>query len=102
MTTDDFWWITLGLGLVAAAAAVALLQAFLNRIQRVERGAASVWASAQQVARNTATTWMLGQTAERLDRLGEEALRHDDLLRASSGGPSSGRPSSGGPSSGGH
>lgn len=80
MSNNTLWWITLALGLVVAVVAVALLQTFLNKIRRVERGALDIWESAKPVARNTATTWMLTQTTVRLDRLTEEALKHDALL----------------------
>lgn len=80
MSTNTLWWITLGLGLVGAVTATILLHLLLVQIQRVERGAIDVWETAATVARNTATTWMLTQTTVRLDRLTEEALRHDALL----------------------
>lgn len=82
MTNNAAWWITLGVGLVVALVAVALLQTFLNKARRVERGALAIWNSATPVARNTATSWMLTQTTVRLDRLTEEALKHDALLTA--------------------
>ncbi len=81
MSDNTLWWITLAAGLVVAIVAIVLLQIFLNQARRVERGAAQVWESAAQVARNTATTWMLAQTPVRLDRLTEEALRHDAFLK---------------------
>ncbi len=81
MSTNEYWAITLGLGLVVAIVAVVLLQLLLNKVRRVERGAAAVWESGKLVARNTATTWMLGTTSVKLDALTEEALRHDAFLR---------------------
>jgi len=80
MSNHTLWWITLGLGLVVAIVAVVLLQTFLNKTRRVEAGVEAIWESAKPVARNTATTWMLTQTTVRLDRLTEEALKHDALL----------------------
>jgi len=85
MSTNALWWITLGAGLVVAVVAVILLQTFLNQVKRVERGAEAVWEAAKPVARNTATTWMLTQTSVRLDRLTEEAVRHDALLASVQG-----------------
>ncbi len=82
MSNNAAWWITLAVGLVVALVAVALLQIFLNKVRRVERGALAIWNSATPVARNTATTWMLTQTTVRLDKLTEEALKHDQLLSA--------------------
>jgi len=89
MSTHALWWVTLGLGLIVAVAATTLLQLFLNQVKRVERASEAIWEAAKPVARNTATTWMLKQTTVRLDRLTEEALRHDALLasvQAESGG----------------
>ncbi len=85
MTTHTLWWITLGVGLVVAMVAIVLLQLFLNQVRRVERGSLEVWETATTVARNTATTWMLAQTPVRLDRLTEEALRHDAFLKQALG-----------------
>lgn len=81
MTDEALWWIALGLGAVVAVVAVVLLQVFLGYVRRVERGAEAIWEAGKQVARNTATTWMLTQTSERLDELTAEAARHDALLR---------------------
>ncbi len=89
MSTHALWWITLGAGLVVAVVAIVLLQTFLNQVQRVERGSEAIWEAAKPVARNTATTWMLTQTTVRLDRLTEEALRHDALLASVQGASSS-------------
>ncbi|MDQ3389887.1 MAG: hypothetical protein M3508_00920 [Actinomycetota bacterium] len=85
MSTNTYWAISLGLGLVVIVAAVVLLQIFLNEVHRIERGAGAIWATGKQVARNTATTWMLTQVSGRLDRLTAEALRHDEFLRSASG-----------------
>lgn len=81
MTTNDYWAITLGLGLVVAVVAVVLLQLFLNQVRRIERGAEAIWDSGKAVARNTATTWLLHTTSDKLDALTAEALRHDAFLR---------------------
>lgn len=80
MSTDSWWAITLGLGLVVAVVAVVLLQTFLSRLHRIERNAERIWHTGKQVARNTATTWQLDVTAERLDSLTDEAVLHQQLL----------------------
>jgi len=81
MSTNEYWAVSLLLGLVVAIVAVVLLQSFLNRLRRIERGAEALWESGKLVARNTATTWMLGTTSDKLDALTAEALRHDAFLR---------------------
>lgn len=93
MSTNAAWWLTLGLGLVVAIVAVVLLETFYRTVRAIEDGTLAIWNMGKEVARNTATTWMLSQTPERLDRLIEEALRHDALLTdalAASAAPSGG------------
>ncbi len=80
MSNNAIWWMTLGLGLVVALIAVALLQIFYMKVRQIEEGSAAIWEAGKQVARNTATTWMLHQTTVQLDGLTEEALRHDAFL----------------------
>lgn len=85
MSTNALWWLSLGLGLVVAVVAVVLLELFYRQVRRIERGSDAIWETGKQVARNTATTWMLHQTTVRLDALTEEALRHDAFLDAAGG-----------------
>jgi hypothetical protein len=76
------WWITLGVGVVVAVVVVVLLQRLLRAVERIEHNVVALWQTATTVARNTATTWLLGDTATALDQLKAEALRHDALLSA--------------------
>ncbi len=80
MSTNALWWMTLAIGLVVALIAVALLQLFYRQVRRIEAGSEAIWGAGKQVARNTATTWMLHQTTLRLDALTDEALLHDAFL----------------------
>ena len=80
MSTEALWWLTLGLGLVVAIVAVMLLHLFYLQVRRIEAGSEAIWEAGKQVARNTATTWMLHQTTIRLDALTAEALEHNDFL----------------------
>ncbi len=80
MTGHAYWFVALGLGLVVAVVAVVLLEVFLRQVHRIERGAGLVWTAGKQVARNTATTWLLPETSARLDALTEEAMLHVALL----------------------
>lgn len=80
MSTNEYWLLTLALGLVVAVVAVVLLEVFLRQVHRIERGAAEVWTAGKQVAGNTATTWLLGETSQRLSLLTDEAGMHARLL----------------------
>lgn len=85
MSSTTAWWITLGLGLVVAIVAIVLLEVFYRKVRAIEVGSEAIWQMGKQVARNTATTWMLALTPQKLDRLTEEALRHDAFLKAAAG-----------------
>ena len=80
MSDEGYWAVALLLGLVVAVVAVVLLEVFLRQVHRVERGADAVWTAGKQVARNTATTWLLPETSKRLDLLTDEAMQHVALL----------------------
>lgn len=80
MSDNAYWSLALAFGLVAAVVAVVLLKAFLRQVHRIEAGAGAVWVAGKQVARNTATTWLLPELSGRLDLLTEEAGRHVELL----------------------
>ncbi len=80
MSNEGYWFLALGLGLVVAVVAVVLLEVFLRQVYRIERGAGLVWTAGKQVAGNTATTWLLGETSTRLTQLTDEAGLHAQLL----------------------
>lgn len=82
---ETIWWITLGIGLVVAIVVVVLLHTLLTAVHKVERNVEVLWETATTVARNTATTWMLDQTADGLDQIKDEALKHDALLNKVTG-----------------
>jgi hypothetical protein len=85
MSTDAYWWLALGLGLLAALIATILLQLFYRQIRRIERDALAVWETGKEVAANTATTWLLGGISAGLDELIAEAGRHERLLGGAAG-----------------
>lgn len=80
MSNTGYWFLALVLGLLAAVAAVVLLQLFLRQVHRIEHGAGLVWTAGKQVAGNTSATWLLGETSDRLTALTEEAGLHVALL----------------------
>ncbi|MGH9184396.1 MAG: hypothetical protein ACRD0U_01035 [Acidimicrobiales bacterium] len=80
-----FWWITLGLGAVVAAVVVVLLTLLTVFVDDIDRNVARTWETATRVAANTATTWMLGQTAAASGELRQEVARHAELVRTEGG-----------------
>jgi len=80
-----FWKIALGMGLVVEAAVIVLLSMLISLVGDIERNVDDVWSTAILVARNTATTWMLGQTAVATADLGTEVGLHAQLLQSKAG-----------------
>ncbi|MPZ66926.1 MAG: hypothetical protein GEU83_15915 [Pseudonocardiaceae bacterium] len=78
--TQIWWWVTLWVGLIVAIVVVILLQFLLLAVKEIENNVKVLWHTATTLARNTATSWMLGNTADGLEELKAEALRHDALL----------------------
>lgn len=78
---QTIWWVTLGVGLVVALVVVFLLHTLLREVRRIDRNVKTLWSTATMAARNTATTWLLNDTATNLEALQAEALRHDELLK---------------------
>ena len=81
----SFWTIALGMGIVVEAAVIVLLSMLVSLVRDIERNVDDVWSTAILVARNTATTWMLGQTAVATADLGNEVSLHAQLLESKAG-----------------
>lgn len=69
------WWVTLGVGLVVALVVVVLLHTLLRAVNDVEQAVTDLWQAATTVARNTATTWQLAETARAVTELRAEVER---------------------------
>ena len=80
MTTEGWWWLTLAIGLVVAIVVVVLLHTLYRAVRRIDENVLSVWMMGKQVARNTATTWLLGQTPRIAGEIKAEAVKHAELL----------------------
>lgn len=71
--TQQMWWLTLGAGLLVAAVVTMLLHLLLVSVIKVERNVKKLWQTATTLARNTATTWMIEQTADAVEEIHAEA-----------------------------
>jgi hypothetical protein len=80
-----FWWVTLGMGAVVAVVVVILLSLLVGLVDEIDRNVKETWETATRLARNTATTWMLGQTSMLTGDLRNEAGRHAALLGSKDG-----------------
>ena len=79
------WWVTLGLGLVLVIAVIVLLSLLVALVKDIDINVRETWDTATRLAANTATTWMLQQTATRVEDLGTEVDNHIRAL-ANTGG----------------
>ena len=70
------WWVTLGLGLVLVIAVIVLLSLLVALVKDIDINVRETWDTATRLAANTATTWMLLQTATRVEDLGTEVDNH--------------------------
>ena len=77
-----FWWVTLGLGAVVISAVILLLSLLVTFVDDIDKNVREVWDTATRVAQNTATTWMLNQTASLTNDLRNEIKQHADLFAA--------------------
>lgn len=90
--TVALWWITLAIGLVLAVVVVLLLQSLLKEVDALTESVDTLWHTAGTVARNTGQSWMIGATAEAVEDLRDEALRHDALLESVLSAPPAPKP----------
>jgi hypothetical protein len=80
-----FWWITLGLGLVVILVVVVLMMLLTSFVKDVDRAVGQIWEEAAGVATQTASTWMLANTAGLAGQLRDETRLHAELLGDTAG-----------------
>lgn len=84
-----YWTVVLVLGLVVILAVVALLSLLVFFVKQIDNQVAAVRDTLDAVTDNTKNTALIPQTAERVDAVLAEGLRHHLFLgRAASGGGS--------------
>ena len=84
------WWVTLGLGLVLVVAVIVLLSLLVALVKDIDINVRETWDTATRLAANTATTWMLQQTATRVEDLSTEVDNHIRALAETGGRVSAG------------
>lgn len=82
---EAIWFITLGLATVVVLVVIILLSLLTGIVRDIDRDVDEVWSTAQRVARNTTTTWQLGNTAELTGQLRGEVGEHASLFRSKGG-----------------
>ncbi len=76
----NFWWIAIGLGVVLILAVIVLLSLLSAFVSDIDDRVLDAWETAERLAANTATTWMLDQVALQTNDLRVEVGRHAELL----------------------
>ena len=76
------WWISIGMGFVVVLVVIVLLSLLVSLVTDIDGNVKSLWGMATRLARNTATTWMLQQTASATAALADETGRHAQELSA--------------------
>lgn len=84
--TVTYWWVSIGLAFVVVLVVIILLSLLVSLVKDIRRNVDNLWATAEMVARNTATTWQLRQTADLAAGLGAEVDRHVDFLSGAAAG----------------
>jgi hypothetical protein len=78
----SMWWIAIGMSFVVVLVVITLLSLLIAFVTDIDRNVKSLWNMATRLARNTATTWMLQQTAAATAALADETARHAAALTA--------------------
>ena len=82
MSSHGYWWVALGVGLVAALAVAALLLILVRTVASIERSVDGLLVVATKVAGNTANIPQLEATAPVLALIVDEAVVQDGYRNA--------------------
>ena len=88
MTDNEWWTLVLVLGAVVIVAVVALLSLLVYFVKLIDKRVATVRDTLESVAENTQHAALIPQTAERVDAVLAEGLRHHLFLGRVAGGAS--------------
>ena len=78
--TQQLWLTALVVGAVVLVVVIVLLTILLRRVREIDEGVRAIYEHAGPLAANTATAAQLERTTTVVDRLVDEATRHDQLL----------------------
>ncbi len=82
MSSHDYWWLALGIGLVAALVVAFLLAVLVRAVISIEKSVDGLLVVATQVAGNTAAIPQLEATAPVLELIVQEAVVQDGYMNA--------------------
>jgi hypothetical protein len=82
MSSHDYWWVALGIGLVAALVVAFLLLVLVRTVASIEKSVDGLLVVATKVAGNTANIPQLEATAPVLSLIVTEAVVQDGYMNA--------------------
>ena len=82
LSGHDYWWIALGIGLVAALVVAALLGLLVKYVVSIDKSVAGLLEVAGKVGANTANIPQLVATAPVLAQIVDEAVVQDGYMNA--------------------
>ena len=82
ISADNYWWIALTIGLVAALVVAALLALLIQAVVSIDRSVSGLLETAGAVAANTANIPQLAATAPVLALIVDEAVVQDGYMNA--------------------
>jgi hypothetical protein len=82
MSSHDYWWVALGIGLVAALVVAFLLLILVRSVASIEKSVDGLLVVATRVAGNTANIPQLEATAPVLSLIVTEAVVQDGYMNA--------------------
>ncbi len=82
ISADNYWWIALTIGLVAALVVATLLAMLIQAVVNIDRSVSGLLEAAGAVAANTANIPQLVSTAPVLAMIVDEAVVQDGYMNA--------------------
>ena len=82
MSSHGYWWVALGIGLVAALVVAALLLILIRTVTSIEKSVDGLLETAGKVAANTENIPQLQATAPVLAQIVDEAVVQDGYMNA--------------------
>lgn len=75
-----FWWVAIGMGVVVLLVVILLLGSLVSMVRSINHGVVAVRNTLQEVSQNTANAALIPATADGVDAVLAEGLRHHQFL----------------------
>lgn len=82
MGVVQLWWLSLGIAAAVVGVVAVLLGAIVQAARSIDEHAQAIWTVGKQIAGNTVSIWMLGQTNDQMARILDAATSIDKTTTA--------------------